>query len=144
LQRKLAKTGTTAQMERLTAHRTRQIDHYLHTASRRIIDLLVADSIGTLVIGKNPLWKQDANLGRRGNQNFVSVPHARFIEMLTYKAELVGIRVLVTEESYTSKTSFLDADPLPVYGTAETPTFSGKRVKRGLYQTAKGQRLTPR
>ena len=66
-------------------------------------------------IGKNPLWKQEANLGRRANQNFVSIPHARFIEMLTYKAELVGIQVIVTEESYTSKASFLDGDPLPVY-----------------------------
>ncbi len=108
-------TGTTAQLERLTAHRTRQIDHYLHTGSRRIIDLLVAEGIGTLVIGKNPLWKQDVHLGRSTNQNFVSVPHARFIAMLTYKAALVGIQVLLTEESYTSQASFLDADPLPVY-----------------------------
>jgi putative transposase len=114
LQRKLGKTGTTTQMERLTAHRTRQIDHYLHTASRRIIDLLVVEGIGTLVIGKNPLWKQEANLGRRGNQNVVSIPHARFIAMLTYKAELVGIQVLVTEESCTSKASFFAGDPLPV------------------------------
>jgi putative transposase len=84
VQHKLGTTGTTTQMERLTTRRTRQIDHYLHTASRRIIDLLVAESIGTLVIGKNPLWKQEAHLGRRGNQHFVSVPHARFIAMLTY------------------------------------------------------------
>jgi putative transposase len=76
LQYKLGTTGTTAQMERLTAHRTRQIDHYLHTASRRIIDLLVVEGIGTLCIGNNPLWKQGAKMGRRSNQNFVSVPHA--------------------------------------------------------------------
>ena len=112
LQRPLA-PWTSALKEGLTAHRTRQIDHYLHTASRRIIDLLVTEGIGMLVVGKNPLWKQEANMGRRNNQNFVSVPHARFIEMLTYKAELVGIRVLLTEESYTSQASFLDADPLP-------------------------------
>src|SRR5262249_3844823 len=138
LQHKLGTTGTTAQMERLTTHRTRQIDHYLHTASRRIIDLLVAEGIGTLCIGKNPMWKQEANMGRRTNQNFVSVPHARFIAMLTYKAALVGIQVQVhiTEESYTSKGSFLDADPLPVYGAANTPAFSGRRVKHGLYRAA--------
>ncbi len=141
LQQKLGTTGTTRQMERLTAHRTRQIDHYLHTASRRIIELLVAEGIGTLCIGKNPLWKQGANMGRRNNQNFVSVPHARFIEMLTYKAELVGIQVHITEESYTSKASFLDADPLPVYGVADIPAFSGKRVKRGLYRAANGRRI---
>jgi putative transposase len=143
LQRKLGKTGTTVQLERLTAHRTRQIDHYLHTASRRIIDLLIAEGIGTLVIGKNPLWKQEARMGRRNNQNFVSIPHARFIAMLSYKAELAGIYVLVTEESYTSKASFLDVDPLPVYDAErqESPIFSGRRVKRGLYQAANGRRL---
>jgi putative transposase len=74
LQHKLGTTGTTAQMERLTAHRTRQIDHYLHTASRRLIDLLVEEGIGTLVIGKNDGWKQEANMGKRSNQHFVSMP----------------------------------------------------------------------
>jgi putative transposase len=137
LQSKLGTVGeapTSRRLERITTTRTRRIDHYLHTASRRIIDLVVAEGIGTPVIGKNPRWKQEAGMGRRTNQNFVSVPHARFIEMLTYKAALVGVQVIVTEESYTSKASFLDADPLPVYGSpeAETITFSGKRVKRGL------------
>ena len=74
--------------------RTRRVDSSLHTASRRIIDLLVAEGIGTLVIGKNPLWKQEANLGTRTNQQFVQIPHARFIDQLTYKARLVGIEVL--------------------------------------------------
>jgi putative transposase len=139
----LGHPGATTQMERLTAHRTRQIEHYLHTASRRIIDLLVAEGIGTLVIGKNPLWKQETHMGRRGNQNFVSIPHARFIAMLTYKAELVGMQVKITEESYTSQASFLDGDPLPVYDAQrkKPPIFSGKRVKRGLYQAASGRRL---
>jgi putative transposase len=136
--------GTTAQLERLTARRTRQIDHYLHTASRRIIDLLVAEGIGTLVIGKNPLWKQETRMGKRNNQHFVSIPRARFIAMLTYKAALVGIQVLLTEESYTSQASFLDADPLPVYDPQhkeKPPTFSGRRLKRGLYRAANGQRF---
>src|SRR5258706_16303631 len=131
----------TQQMERITNTRNRRIDHYLHTASKRIIDLLVAEGIGTVIIGKNPLWKQESNMGRRGNQNFVSVPHARFIEMLTYKAELVGIQVKLTEESYTSKASFLDADPLPVYGDEDIPAFSGRRVKRGLYRAADGRHI---
>jgi putative transposase len=141
LQRRLGHPGTTAHQERLTAHRTRQIDHYLHTASRRLIDLLVAEGIGTLIIGQNPLWKQEVNLGRRTNQQFVAIPHARFVAMLTYKAELVGIRVIVTEESYTSKASFLDGDELPVYDAQhrEPPHFSGKRVKRGLYRAADGR-----
>jgi putative transposase len=141
LQHKLGTPGTTRQMEHLTAHRTRRIDHYLHTASRRIIDLLVAEGIGTLCIGKNPLWKQQVGMGKRTNQNFVQMPHARFIAMLAYKAELVGIQVCVTEESYTSQASFLDGDPLPVYGASDIPIFSGRRVKRGLYRAANGRRI---
>jgi len=96
LQSLLGTVGTSRRLERITTKRTRRIDHYLHTASRRIIDLLVAAGIGTRVIGKNPRWKQHAHMGRRGNQHFVAVPHARFIAMLTYKAELVGIQVTIT------------------------------------------------
>ena len=62
--------------------------------------------------------------------------------MLTYKAELVGITVKVTEESYTSKASLLDLDPLPVRNNGdEKHTFSGKRVKRGLYRASNGRSI---
>jgi len=140
LQKKLGTTGTTKRMERLTNTRTRRIDHYLHTASRHIIDLLVEERIGTLIIGKNPEWKQEAHMGKRNNQHFVQIPHARFIEMLTYKAELIGITVKITEESYTSKASFLDCDILPAYDPEHKGKhiFSGKRVERGLYRAANG------
>jgi putative transposase len=127
-------------MERLTNKRNRRIDHYLHTASRWIVDDLVAHGIGTLVIGKNDGWKQEVNMGKRTNQNFVSIPHARFIAMLRYKAELAGITVIITEESYTSRASFLDRDEMPVYAPNRTvtPTFSGKRIERGLYRAKDG------
>jgi putative transposase len=138
LQGQLRRTGTSHRIEQLTTRRTRRIDHYLHTASRRIIDFLVGEGIGTLIIGKNPLWKQEVNLGRSTNQQFAAIPHARFVEMLSYKAELVGIQVIITEESYTSKASFLDADPLPIFGVGDAPCFSGRRVKRGLYRAADG------
>src|SRR6266536_2293462 len=132
LQKKLGKTGTTNRMERITTKRNRRIDHYMHTVSRWIIDLLVQEEIGVLAIGKNDGWKQEVNMGKRNNQQFVQIPHARFIQMLTYKAELVGITVLITEESYTSKASFLDRDQLPVRDPKDDTkhTFSGKRVKR--------------
>jgi IS605 OrfB family transposase len=140
LQSKLGHTGTTKRMERMTNKRNRRIDHYLHTASRWIVDDLVAHGIGTLVIGKNDAWKQEANMGKRTNQNFVAIPHARFISMLKYKAELAGITVKITEESYTSKASFLDRDEMPVYdpNRKEKPKFSGKRIERGLYRAADG------
>ncbi|MGH2479737.1 MAG: RNA-guided endonuclease InsQ/TnpB family protein, partial [Ktedonobacteraceae bacterium] len=137
-QRRLAKQNrkTSHQLEQLTTKRTRRVNHYLHTASRRIIDLLVEEGIGTLVIGLNRQWKQEVNLGRRNNQSFVQIPHSRFIEMLEYKAKLVGMRVIVREESYTSKASFLDRDKIPTYdpNRTEKPVFSGKREERGLYR----------
>jgi putative transposase len=124
------------QLDILADKRARQITAYLHIASRRIVDWLVGQRIGTLVIGKNDGWKQAIVLGKRSNQNFVFVPHARFIEMLQYKAELVGIQVLVSEESYTSKCSFLDAEPV-----GKHEVYAGKRIKRGLFRASCGRCL---
>ena len=104
------------------------------------MDLLVAEGIGTLVIGKNPLWKQEVSLGKRTNQQFVQIPHARFIDQLVYQAKLVGITVMLQEESYTSKASFLDSDPIPTYRADQTehPLFSGKRIARSWYRAKDG------
>src|SRR5437588_2862344 len=132
---------TSRHLDRVTTKRNRRVDTYLHTASRRIIDLLVSEGIGTLMIGKNPLWKQEANMGRKNNQQFVQLPHARFIDQLTYKARLVGIQVIIQEESYTSKASFLDGDPIPTYqaNRSEKPVFSGKRIARSWYRAKDGK-----
>jgi putative transposase len=138
-----AKLFTSRQLDRITTKRNRRINAYLHTVSRRIINLLVCEGIGTLCLGKNPLWKQEANMGRKNNQAFVQIPHARLIDLLTYKAKLVGINVVIVEESYTSKASFLDQDPIPTYDSKRTekPRFSGKREKRGLYRASNGRRI---
>jgi putative transposase len=143
LQAALGHEGTTARVERFTAKRTRRIKHSLHTASKAIIALLVAEDIGTLVVGKNPGWKQEAELGRVNNQHFVGLPHARFISMVEYKAKLAGIRFVLQEESSTSKASFLDGDALPTYDPKQEGkhVFSGKRVKRGLYRARDGRTL---
>ncbi len=135
---------TSRELERVAAKRTRRIDHYMHMASRRIIDMLVAEGIGTLVIGKNAGWKQECKMSRKNNQHFVQLPHARFIDMLTYKAKLVGIDVLAQEESYTSKASFLDLDPIPVYGEkdADKVKFNGRRITRGIYKSKSGRKLS--
>jgi putative transposase len=132
---------TSRRIQRLTRCRNQKIDNYLHSSSRSIINLLRERKIGTLVIGKNVQWKNQINLGKQTNQNFVTFPHDRLIEMLEYKAVLVGIRVMVEEESYTSQSSFLNLDPIPVYGSigALDVTFSGKRIKRGLYKTSSGR-----
>jgi putative transposase len=78
-------------------------------------------------------------MGKKNNQSFTTIPHSLLIQIITYKTECHGIKVIVTEESYTSKASFLDNDDLPVYGKNDSKKlFSGKRVKRGLYRTENG------
>lgn len=131
---------TSRPLDRVTTKRNRRVDSYLHTASRRISDLLVNEGIGTLVIGKNLLWKQEAHMGRKNKQQFVQLPHARFIDQLTYKAQLVGITVVIQEESYTSKASFLDSDALPTdqANRTEKPIFSGRRIARSWYRASDG------
>jgi putative transposase len=117
----------------LTNKRNRKVKHNLHLASRRVIDHLVANRIGTLVIGYNQEWKQRVKIGRVNNQKFVAIPHADLVQMLTYKAHLAGIQVVLQEESYTSKCSFLDGEfPL------KRVSYVGKRIQRGLFRTATG------
>ncbi|GHO79254.1 hypothetical protein KSD_70250 [Ktedonobacter sp. SOSP1-85] len=94
------------------------------------------ETIGTLVIGKNDGWKQEINMGKRNNQQFVQIPFARFIDMLTYKAEMVGIGVILQEESHTSKCSFLDLEPI-----CHHERYVGKRIKRGLFRASNGKRI---
>ena len=127
------KKETSQRIDRLTDKRNRKIKHELHVASFNIIDHLVKEQIGTLVIGKNKNWKQEINIGSRNNQNFVSIPHARFVDMLKYKAELQGIQVYTTKEGYTSKCSFLDLEPIEKH-----ETYVGQRIKRGLFRSKEG------
>jgi len=117
-------------LERLTNKRNRKVNYYLHNASRWIVNYLVQNEIGTLVIGKNKLWKTEVNIGKRNNQSFVNIPHEKFVHMLTYKCELVGIKVMMTEESYTSKCSFIDKESLEHH-----EEYMGKRKHRGLFIT---------
>lgn len=129
-------------IQRLTAKRNNQVDSYLHQASRWIINYLDARGISKLIIGKNPFWKQGVDNGKRNNQSFVSIPHARFIEMLIYKGAMKGIEVITHEESYTSRASFLSLDRIPDYGDegAEKVKFSGYRESRGMYKQ-KGEKV---
>ena len=146
LQAQLAKAPTkrftSRQLDDLTMKRNHRVNAYLHTASRRLIDHLVKEGIGKLIIGKNRYWKQEVKMGKKTNQQFVQIPHTRFIDMLTYKAQLVGITVHVTEESYTSKASFLDLDEIPTYSLKQQGQhqFSGKRAGR-WYRARSGRRI---
>jgi IS605 OrfB family transposase len=127
---------TSRQIEAMTDSRNRRIRTELHRCSRLVINKLLDEGIGTLVIGKNASWKQAVSLGKRTNQNFVSIPHAQLIDMLTYKARLLGIQVIVCEENHTSKCSFLDLEPV-----CHHVVYAGKRVKRGLFRASDGRTI---
>ena len=125
---------SSARTNRLTAKRNRRIDDYMHKASKLIIGECVRQDISTIVIGKNKEWKQESKLSKRVNQHFVQIPFARLIQMIEYKAKECGIAVILTEESYTSGTSFLDG---------EAPTRENydksRRIHRGLFRANDGR-----
>jgi putative transposase len=125
------KTGKT--LQQLTDKRNKRIDDCFHKASRKIVDFCELNDIGTIVIGYNPDWKQSCQLGKRNNQNFVSIPFYKIIQQLNYKAEEQGIVVIKQEESHSSKCSFLDNEPIRHHGK-----YKGKRISRGLFISKKG------
>lgn len=136
------KKHTSKRLSKLSFKRNNKVNDYLHKASKLIVNQLVSKGVNTLVIGQNKEWKQDINNGKRNNQNFVQIPHHKFIRMLEYKCKLVGINVILQEESYTSKASFLSQDFIPTYGKGDKGEhkFSGYRIHRGLYKE-KGDKI---
>jgi putative transposase len=135
---------TSKRLQQMARKRHDRIKDAFHKMSRYVVDYAMGHEISKIVIGHNVAWKQEVNMGRKNNQNFVFLPHSLLIEMITYKAKAVGIEVVVTEESYTSKASALDGDIIPTYGESQgdaAPRFSGKRVKRGLYVSKDGTKI---
>ena len=126
----------TDRMDSLTQKRNHKIDDYMHKASRYLIDYAVANHFNTIIIGNNKEWKQKSKMSKRVNQSFVGIPHMKFIEMVQYKAQEVGINVILTDESYTSGTSFLDGE-VPVKENYD----KSRRVARGLFVTDDGTKI---
>ena len=125
-------------LKQLSFKRNNKIDYEMHKISTHIINEAVKNNISKIIIGNNVGWKNEINIGRRNNQNFVNIPHTKLFNQLLYKGLLNGIEVIFTEESYTSKASFFDKDELPIYGENDNYKFSGKRISRGLYKDSKG------
>ena len=125
---------TSKRIYSITNIRNNKVKDYLHKSSRKIVNFLVSNNISTLIIGYNEEWKQNINLGRTNNQSFVNIPFYTFINQLEYKCKLEGINVILTEESYTSKCSFLDSESIEKHDN-----YLGKRIKRGLFKSAKGK-----
>lgn len=124
------------QLARLTSKRNRQMRDAVNKAARLVINHCIEKGIGVIVFGWNKKQKDSANVGKKTNQKFVQIPTARLKNRIAQLCEQHGIQFVETEESYTSKASFVDRDFLPTIG--EKPDGwkeTGRRVKRGLYRT---------
>lgn len=126
--------GTSNRIKKLTHYRNNFIEDKLHKISRYIVDYASEHNIGTIIIGHNKGWKKEINIGASNNQKFVCIPHSRLIDKITYKAELIGIKVIENEESHTSKIDHLALEPLK-----HREVYLGKRRKRGLFQSSTGK-----
>ena len=127
-------------INQLMYKRNEQLRNYIGYYTNKLIEILKTERISKLVVGYNKEWKQDINIGSKNNQNFVSIPFRKILDILKYKLEDNGIEYKEQEESYTSKASYLDNDDIPVY-KEETKEikFSGRRIKRGIYKSKQGK-----
>ena len=129
--------GSSNRINRLTHKRNMMINDQIHKASKFVVDYAVKHKIEKIIIGDNVDWKQNINIGKKNNQKFVSIPHSKLINQIVYKAENVGIKVITTEESWTSKTDNFALEPLKKHlDDAVVKPSWGKRVKRGLFRSS--------
>ena len=126
----------TNRMNKLTIKRNNMITDLMHKASKSIINYALSCGANTIIIGKNKNWKQKSNMSKKVNQKFIQIPTAILIEMVKYKAENIGLNIILTEESYTSGTSFLDNEE-PVKENYN----KSRRIYRGLFVSNIGKRI---
>ena len=131
---RMNKKYSTNRIQGITEKRNQIVDNYLHHASRYIVDKARNDDVSVIVIGNNKGWKQNSRMCKRVNQSFIQIPYNRLIEMIQYKAEEYGISVALTEESYTSGTSFLDNEN-PIKNNYRKE----RRIHRGLFRSDTGK-----
>lgn len=131
---------TTKKQSKLWSKRNNQVNYYLSKAARIIINYCIQNQIGNIVLGYSDSFQKETNLGKANNQNFVNIPLGELKKKLEYLCKWNGINLIIQEESYTSKSSFLDKDDLPIYDekSQTSYSFSGKRIKRGLYKSKSG------
>lgn len=120
--------------------RNNRVNDYLSKSARIIINYCFENNIGTLICGYNNDFQRNSDIGKKNNQNFVNIPFSKLQSKLEYLCEFYGIKYVDQEESYTSKASFFDMDMIPEYKEKDNIeySFSGKRVRRGMYKTLKG------
>ena len=134
--KRMNKLDYTKRMDKLTNKRNNLIDDLIHKASRKVVDYALSYGANTIIIGNNKDWKRNSEMSKKVNQNFISIPHQKLIQQIEYKAKIVGINVVITEESYTSGTSFLDGE-LPIKENYNKT----RRVFRGLFVSNNGIKI---
>ena len=135
------KQYTSKFINQLMYKREEQLRNYIGYYTNQLIAILKKEKISKLIVGYNKEWKQNINIGKANNQNFVNIPFRKILDILKYKLEENGIECKEQEESYTSKSSYLDNDNIPTYrkGNLQEYLFSGKRITRNLYQSKQGK-----
>lgn len=118
-------------------NRNNKLNDYMSKAARYIIDYCINNDIGNIIVGYNETFQRNSDIGKRNNQTFVNIPYGKLTDKLEYLSKLYGINIIKQEESYTSKASFFDKDNIPIYcdNNHNAYSFSGQRIKRGLYKT---------
>ena len=143
LQSIAAKQGqkTTNQLCQLAKKRHFRMQEILRKTARYIVNFCIDHQIGSIVCGDNRDFKRGLKLGKVTNQHFTQISLSYLRSTLKHLCERYGITYLEQEESYTSQASCLDLDNIPVYqpDAPYTGTFSGKRIRRGLYRFANGR-----
>jgi len=130
------KRGTSNKLRQLNNKRNFWIEDKIHKISRYIINFCKNNNIGTIIVGLNKKWKQNIKLGKKLNQKFVEIPFSKLVNKISYKGKLLGINVIIHEESYTSKIDHFAFEPLK-----KQNIYLGKRIKRGLFQSSTGKLL---
>jgi transposase, IS605 orfB family len=125
---------TSSLLQSVYSKRSRRLTDLIHKITTELVSQLDSYNIDTIIFGHNIGQKQDINLGKVTNQNFVQIPFTQLMHLIKYKCESRGIRFIETEESYTSKCSFLDEEEIKKHSK-----YEGKRVKRGLFETSTGK-----
>ena len=135
------KQYTSKLINQLMYKREEQLRNYIGYYTNQLIEILKKEKISKLIVGYNKGWKQNINIGKANNQNFINIPFRKILDILRYKLEENGIECKEQEESYTSKASYLDNDDIPVYKENDGTNyiFSGKRIKRGIYKSKQGK-----
>ena len=123
--------GTTKRINKLWEKRGNIMQTEMHKISKKIVDYCVENNVCKVIIGKNKLQKQHSKL-----KNFVQIPLDSLIQKLQYKLENVGIEVVLTEESYTSGTSFIDNEQ-PIKKNYDKK----RRHKRGMFVSNEGKMI---